>query len=581
MELDALFEEAKKRQKEKEIVEASGYYKGKINNSETSLEFEEEDENGEEIKEYDNSETSKKEKATELELLKAHNKSIDNNAEESGEAKKKTSVEDSSQTLEEQNNNSNDITLLDSVEDDKNSGKKNTDPISLFDENNEQVTDNEIKYENEDTKKTAKNSTEIEFSKNSKNNQESNDTTNEDFRHQKVESLLSNDIDPTKSKQNEWKEEVEGERNIEHSKSVDLKFADGEKDSRENLKMDQDEYMSYKKINDPDLVFEKDDNQKLDTQKVDKIETYYRSGGKSTEYDWDLNEENRTINLALKLGKKNDANFAIEDNRKDAGEISIDYRKMKEEFDAIARNRNNNDGDESTGIQGPYNDEDEDGSFKVIEIDAKGFDFSIEIINLIYQKETKAIDFYKIIANELITNYHAYPVFYTYKASDKKHYEAFDSFTKISTPAVSSELIEWWSTHKKEDSIFADYYSKTMTTWICREIQNKSGNGNYWEDVELPSWAKNELVSKKVELVFPYFDGVDRMGVAFVYFPFGLNPKQEKGIEVTLEMVRTLLLESIQRTTNKNDEESGETEQNEKKNILNMFSGFFKGNKAG
>ena len=122
-----------------------------------------------------------------------------------------------------------------------------------------------------------------------------------------------------------------------------------------------------------------------------------------------------------------------------------------------------------------------------------------------------------------------------------------------------------------------------MNTWVCREIKNNGSENKHWEDNELPTWAINELTNKKVELVFPYYDGVDRMGMALVFFPYGLNPKLEKGIEVTLEMARTVLLDTIQRKSTKQEviESNNENEAPEKSKIVSLFSNFFGSKKAG
>ena len=268
----------------------------------------------------------------------------------------------------------------------------------------------------------------------------------------------------------------------------------------------------------------------------------------------------------------------------DYGENTIDYRKLKEEFDNISSSGQssdeNNDAQKTTNNLDKNEDE---GSFRVIEVDSRGFDFAINIINLIYLKESKAIDYYKTISLELITNYKAYPVFYSYKTSDSKHIEAFDSFSHFSTSVVSTELKEWWLGLKTQDDILSYYFSKNMTTWLCREIDSKSGHdAEFWDDVELPKWAENELTDKKVEFIFPYYDGVDRMGVAVVFFPLGLNPKIEKGLNTTLELIRTILLEGLQRTTTNQTKEIIENKiPTEEKKVLSIFSGLFNRNKAG
>ena len=120
-----------------------------------------------------------------------------------------------------------------------------------------------------------------------------------------------------------------------------------------------------------------------------------------------------------------------------------------------------------------------------------------------------------------------------------------------------------------------------MYTWRCPEIVEK---GSIWEDVELPSWAKNELGDKRVELAFPYFDGVDRMGLALVNFHEGIRPEDEHAILTTLEMARHLLLDTIQRqkapeAITSSEEETPIEEQPNK--VLGFFGGLFGKKKVG
>jgi hypothetical protein len=219
----------------------------------------------------------------------------------------------------------------------------------------------------------------------------------------------------------------------------------------------------------------------------------------------------------------------------------------------------------------------EDDSFKIVEVEMAGLDFAVQILNMINLKELRPEDFYKSISEELSNSYHAWPIFYSFKPSEKKHTEVFDSILKLST---EDDLRIWWMDHQKDESIWSDTQSKSMATWICREMN--------WEDVEIPTWASNELMNKKVELIYPYFDGVDRMGLAVVYFPHGINPKQVRGIEVTLDMARTLFLETLQRKTlnetfqDGTEESTKEDSSAQKKNIIGVISGLFgKKKKAG
>jgi len=381
--------------------------------------------------------------------------------------------------------------------------------------------------------------------------------------------------------------EEEEKESSKRQKETKLKLLDGEDNNeKDKLQNEDDSEFGVKRLNQTDLDFDDSEKNKAHNGKVDKIDTFYRSGDrKKTEHNWDnLNDRSNSINLNIQKAIKSEE--ALNANKfKNAGEQTIDYRKLKEEFDAISRGQSgiNEDGS-SVDNQKQLTESDDEGSFKVIEVSTRGFDFGIKVMNLLYQKETKPKEIYHCVAEELASHYKAYSVFYTYKLSEKKHIEIFDSFTSLPSPLMNDELRDWWLNHKKNDVIFSEYFSKSMSTWICREISEKNSSNGFWEDVELPSWAQNELTNKKVELVFPYFDGVDRMGAALLFFPNGLNPKDDKGIEVSLEMARSVLLDSIQRKSNQNinDEKKSaeEIEPKEKGGLKNIFSNLFGRNKA-
>jgi hypothetical protein len=579
-EFEALLSEAKKRQKENS-EDLGGHYKGKINNSQNE---EYEEDAIEESKQYDNSDLKEDHRERRLDL-----------DDENDELKEKTLDNENNDDKEDQTDGS-----VDHLNSNMLSDKGSTDKLSTYMKSerekkgrDELESTNEINFlpkkknelsEEDESPLEKQDNNLIEAASLKKKN---NDSSEED--NSLAEKQIKLDLEPGSSNENDRQSKndlSEEEKNT--SETLDkLQLIDGELESQARTKSDEAEELSLKKSNlrDPDMGPEKENM--ISNGKVDKIDTFYRNGkGKKTEHSWDnLTDKSDSINFNLEKGTRSDGNTGKNGAKNNAGEITIDYRKLKEEFEYIARNgtAENIDTQKRNHTLGLADSEDQ-GSFKVIEVDARGFEFGIEVVNLIYQKETKPIDFYKLISTELISQYSAYPIFYSYKTSTNQHTEAFDSFAQFDNSLVSLELKEWWNITKANTSLFHHYFDKTMTTWLCREIPDKSGNGQFWEDVELPSWAINELKDKKVEMIFPYFDGVERMGVAILFFPFGVNPSKERSLTVTLEMVRTILLDSIQRKINTDVKKS--TLENEdvpvegKKNIISLFSGFFKRNKA-
>jgi hypothetical protein len=359
-----------------------------------------------------------------------------------------------------------------------------------------------------------------------------------------------------------------------------------EKNKNPNLTLDEDE-LNLRSSDKSSQKEEAERNHSHDGQ-VDKIDTFYRSGeSKKKDHNWDnLNKKNDSIKLDL-VNKARDADGTIAKVKKDQGEVTIDYRKLKEEFDLMASGDGvgANHGSRAHDLGQSKNNEDA-GSFKVIELDSKSLDFSISIVNAIYEKDIKAKKIFAMLAEELLSNYHCFPVFYSYKTHEKKFNEVFNIFAETAdAQKISLERKDWWDEYKKDTALFEHFQTKSMTTWRCAEVIKE---GFAWEDVELPTWADQELRNKHVELIFPYFDGIDRMGMAVILFPDGIDPKSSNSILTVLEMARTLFLDTIERYQVKPlspllDElevAPGEPVVEDKKGVLNFFGGLFGKKKA-
>ncbi len=582
LELDELIEAAKKRQAQAEKDDLGGYYKGKL--SKTG-EVEELEDNSIDKKEYDNSELELEEKREKLNLMDGEDDSRRGSDEEVDDHEKAKTKAKSDNIVENMSSDKGSTDKIDTymrseidVDSSKNLATNEIDKQDAKKEN-EEVNDDDDNKRKIDLQNLNAIDLELEKEKSKNDDVSQRDRDNLGLEVENKENQLNRStLDPA---------EEEKELNS-RKKESNLSPLDEEVDrQKEKLSIEDEEESALRKLKQTDIDLDQNSGNQTHTGKVDKIDTFYRGGDrKKTEHDWDnLNDRGNNINLNLQKAARLEGETLKNNKFKDAGEQTIDYRKLKEEFDAISRGEGSASGDESSiARQNGLNDSDDEGTFKVVEVNSKGFEFGIKVVNLLYQKETKPIDIYKCVADEIAKQHKAYSVFYTYKTSEKKHIEIYDSFSNSSTPLMNDELKAWWHEHKKEENIFNDYFSKSMTTWICREISEKNSSNGFWEDVELPSWAQNELTTKKVELVFPYFDGIDRMGIALLFFPNGINPKDDKAIEVTLEMARSALLESIQRkltpVINVEKKSEEEIESKDKGGIKNIFSGLFGRNKA-
>jgi len=362
-----------------------------------------------------------------------------------------------------------------------------------------------------------------------------------------------------------------------------LEFSAVDENTHDSDLEDESDGKSFKKKSLDDLVDQERKARRIKKKELELEDPDAQKEEKKVEQNWgNLNLKNST-NLQLEKGNNNKDLFLEKSGKTSPGEITIDYRLLRQEFNEGLASEQLSDLDEDPLNTSTASTADEDGSFKVILPDARGFDFGINIINLLYQKDANPEDFFKMVAEELITKYNGHAIFYSYKPIAHEHTIAFDSFQHYGQRLVSDELKQWAADTKLEDNKMADYFSKSIPTWLCREIADKSGtDGKYWENVELPQWAANELTSKKVELIFPYYDGVDRMGVAILYFPYGLSVGIEKPLFTVLEMLRTLFLDNIQRQSVRGNESAeNSNDSNKKSKILSIFSGLFNRKKAG
>lgn len=577
-------EEEKKRKNQEDAVDLGGHYKGKITKQE---ELEADEEIALEKPKYDNTELTSKEKSLDLifeeaaEALakkRANEEYVESKDPHEGEVDKidtnlfgDAGTVDKIKTRMEGRFQKEDKSLPSEEE----TSDAESDYGDLYDNETKDLAKKEKdKHDDEDTApKLERNSISLD--------------------EEEEEKELTKDtklklLDGKDNKKGTSEEEYPEDKEKELKKSSNLDLIDGDLSHKAKNKTEEEEDQGLKKLDKIEAIGDKKSKEKNHNAAVDKIDTYYRGGeSKKTNHSWDnLVDKNNDLDLGLIPGAKKSAGTLGKGENKDLGEITIDYKKLKEEFDAISKGE----AIQSTSITQKnangelINDEDE-GSFKVIEIDPRSIDLAIRIQNSIFQKDIKDKSMYVMIAEELMNNYKCQCVFYNYKTSENKYTEVYNSYVDAPDTLVTIAQKEWWNDYKKDTTLLQNFQSKSMTTWRCPEISN---NGEIWEDVELPSWAENELKNKFVELIFPYFDGLDKMGMALVFFPEGINPAQHQSILMTLELGRTLYLDKIERYQVKTiDPRLNEVAQNsddtdvQKKNVLGFISGLFGRKKTG
>jgi hypothetical protein len=380
-------------------------------------------------------------------------------------------------------------------------------------------------------------------------------------------------------------EKIQNEE-LDQNRNENLKLFDNDDNNLRQLnKNDSNDEKEFKNRSSKssDLDIEPGDK-KYHDGKTERINTFYRSGEtKDNKQDWNLPKENKNTNIELKHAKQEDINLGQLKNKK-FGEETIDYRKLKEEFEQLIKNEknpntnNNNTENDPNAVDPDYKD-----SFKVVEVLPNAFDFSIEIINLIYSPDLKPKEITKTVAEKLIIDEKAYLVTTAYSAKENKYIENFNSYTEL-RHLSKDEYISDWEIIKNDPLNIELFKSFSMPTYLCREIKE---NDSFWKDIELPAWAQQELTNKKVELIYPFFDGVEPIGYAHLLFPEGIKTINDKKIQITIDYLRTVFLEFAPKISKNNistDEnktkEQGPDESNKGK-VLNLLSGLFGKKKAG
>jgi hypothetical protein len=455
-------------------------------------------------------------------------------------------------------------------------------PLASTEEDEDTTSDenNEIVESPLDLDKKLAKALEEENEKDLKREKLALDEDNKDYKNEKL--ALSEEEKELKSSDKNLRLD-EADEDFTEKKSAELDLED-ESNQRALAKKKEDKDLNRRDIDNSKLDIDGKKEKDIHEGKTDKISTYYKSGeSKDKEHDWDIGD--KTKNTQLEITKTKKQEVSIDSTKKAHGpEETIDYRKLKEEFDMISRGESTSDGSiegsANGGLQKNYNSEE---SFKVVELGPVSFDFSIEILNLIYSPDIKPAVIFKTVAEKLLQDEKAYMVSYTYKLSDKKFTENFNSYTEFPTN-VTEEIKTTWESIKNDPINTELFVNISMPTWMCRSIPE---NDTFWRDLDLPQWASKELTDKPVELVYPFFDGVDRMGYVHILFPSGINPTNEKKINIVIEMLRSVFLDTVQRKSSSKSNDSRDesleeqTSDSKKGNVLNFFGNIFGKKKAG
>lgn len=341
-----------------------------------------------------------------------------------------------------------------------------------------------------------------------------------------------------------------------------------------------EEKSKQKKQNDYDpefannLKLKKQNSISLELERSAKETTYQNNldiiGGTNT------HKEKKTRHSWDNLFEKSDIGQGIKNNSNAESNDSIDYRRLKKEFqnNSTSYRESNNEALISRKKNNELNVTEDEAP--IIKLNPTGLDFAVNFINHIYQNDVTSRKLYQLIIEEIKSKFSGDTVIFKYSARSNDHQEVINSFFELRKENLL-DTQEWWENWRKDSNNLNFFFKKNITTWICREIIK---NDTHWEDVELPKWAEHELKDKKVELAFPYYDGIDRMGLAIIFFNNGIDTEKIDGVITVLEMARACLLDSLERKSIEDENESNVISKT-KNNIFGFFNSLFGKKKSG
>lgn len=582
-------EKEKKSDEEENLNHIDSYYKGKLQKNETILEIDEE--------EYTDKKTQENEKE-EKEKNKTKEES-DFALEDSDQYKNREELSDT-----ETNKNAKQKTLQDEVNDDAymrgklspntqldlTDGENDNKNNSLLNEENlkERKSDKMLSETEEDRDVYKKSSATFAADDDNANNEKAEDL-DELSDDESLKQKLSREMDlEFEASQNSDDDKEDNEGNREKANKLQRLALSEEKEfshERESLLKEEEENPQLKKLKNTQFELESAERHNEGNANVEHLDKYMRSrSSKSEDQDWDLGSKKKDTTFSLEKGKAGQVDLNLLPQFKDAGEQTIDYRKLKEEFELLKEGVNLPP-DELEKLRKMIRGESEedDSSHRVYVPEPKGVDFLMEMAIDFYDPSIKPRELFEKIAKKIHAQ-KGYATFLQYsKPNDIK--EVFTIFQLTEANLISDEHRTRFLEMKKESDFFKSQAGYSLANWRCHEILDK--NNKPWEDTELPSWATNELQNKAVEYIYPMFDGLDRMGHIYVWFPDGIKYEEAKYIDMILEASRALYLDQIIRSSKNNNNRSEDENSNDdlgdgkKGGILSGITSLFGKKKTG
>ncbi len=435
-------------------------------------------------------------------------------------------------------------------------------------ENNETTLDMDA---DEDKKNALTNEIDLDFAKDQDEEEELSadiEADEDDKGYRNTEIDLETDSENLENDEEALDLNDDGNYRQNKDKELDLDFDKDEED--QEFDQDDNELDYARRKAGTELDLDTNYENKKHSAHTDNIETNLdsRKGIKHQDQDWDIvNKKDKDEHNDEEKKKKGDLEITFAE-KIDLGEQTIDYRKLKNEFDAITINRVGNkrkrkgpkyvSGDDTkdflshtyTGeyeegaeaIANEMSDEDTYNDDKYFEPKSNGIESAVRVLNLYHNKDTKKEHIYNFIASEVHSQFKGKVFFFTF-SQESKAYLATHEYKFLESEEAESEFWKEFSSENKE----------------------------FWDGHMLPHWHDENFSTDKNQFFYPLTEGKLKFGYAICIFEEQIKPDQVKSVEVIIETMRGVVLSEYREKGLKGEYDSSTPQESNKKS-----GGFFK-----
>lgn len=361
----------------------------------------------------------------------------------------------------------------------------------------------------------------------------------------------------------------EDEDETERRGTVQLELVESADRKRAQKSEDEDDFLRTKKV---DAKQENERERSPIDAHAEHIQTYYKSGEgiKHVDDNWDNKYERPRRSDEDDSGARDEKILQML-TKENLGEQTIDYRRLKEQFDAISIGIDGKlkmadvlitDSGGGKKRKGPRyyredivaedatnenEEEQEEDELKnqIFSPTPGGLDFVIKMSNLFQSKELKEEDYFNSVAELLWEKFGAHCCFFI-RRPEKSEYEI--AFQK---------QIEG-----------ADPESPQAQFSISAAMENKFET---WALMSLPYWLDHTFQTDNQMFFFPYTEGAQKIGFATVHFFNKVEEQIASEVEVILESVRGVYLQAFHKTGLEGSYNQEKVEEPKKKTLLSKM----------